>query len=271
MYSITAMVLGSLTFYSMMWGVWGAPVSWTQYVSLSGALFVFVASPLSLKQPETARIVSIIGLSAISFLWIPGIASLVPAFNQIIPLFAYVTYALYLSAWGFSLFYPRKLSISIPVALAIIFGSGWIFGATLVERVRSGEYDRPSFSFFKWSVGDELTVDDDLDHWIDSHATSLLKDAGVKGHLRWAGSLGKTSSKHRIIFIANANPPMRFEAHYPREGTIMYIFEGTGWRKLPHEAPVYSGFATLEPEKDATMMWQDVVGGRQGTTAFNWR
>jgi hypothetical protein len=90
MYSITALVLGSLTFYSMMWGVWGAPVSWTHYVSLIGALFVFVASPLSLKQPETARIVSIIGLSAISFLWIPGIASLVPAFNEIITLFAYI-------------------------------------------------------------------------------------------------------------------------------------------------------------------------------------
>lgn len=270
-YLIAALVLGYLTFMSMMWGVWGAPVHPTHYISLLGALALFAGAFVSLANPNGGRIVSLAGLASMGSLWIPGVVSLVPQHNTIISPLSYLVFLLYFATVGFALFYPIRWRWSVPAFVIVLCVAAGFAGVTALTRVRGGEFVRPSFAYFRWHPGGEsLVIEQDPDGWIDSEARTLLEQAGIRGGLEWTGSSGDRSASHRVILLAQRQPVSRYELHYPRQGILIYAFDGARWQMIPERAPTFSTFATLEPEKSATMLWQDAGGGRQGTTAFTW-
>jgi hypothetical protein len=270
-YLIASLVLGYLTFMSMMWGVWGAPVHLAHYTALLGAVMLFAGAFVSLANPGWGRIVSLAGLVSMGSLWIPGVVSLVPEHNILISPLSYLVFLLYFAAIGFALFYPIRLRWSIPAFVIVLFVAGGFAGVTAFNRVRGGEFVRPSFAYFRWHPGDKnLVINRDPDGWIDAEARTLLEQAGIRGSLEWTGSSGARSASRRVILLAQSQPTSRYELHYPCHGILIYAFDGARWHKIPERAETFPTFATLEPEKSATMLWQDTGGGRQGTTAFSW-
>ena len=270
-YFIPGIVLGYLTLMSMMWGVWGEPVHPTHYIALLGALALFAGAFVSLANPDWGRIVSLAGLAGLGSLWVPGVVALVPRHNVIISPVAYLAFLLYFATIGFVLLYPKRWKWSIPGAIVVLFVAVGFAVGTATARVRGGEFVRPSFAYFRWFTGGEtLVIDRDSESWIDSEARTLLEQSGLRGRLEWIGSFGERSASHRVILLAQRQPASRYELHYPRHGILIYAFDGARWQMIPERAATFSTFATIEPEKSATMLWQDVGGGRQGTTVFTW-
>jgi hypothetical protein len=269
-YLISALVLGYLTFMSMMWGGWGAPVHPAHYIALLGALGLVVAALLSLARPTWGRVLSVVALSGMGTFWIPAVVSLVPQYDVIVSPTAYVVVSVYFGVVGFSLLYPRRLRWSIPAFAIILCLALSLVGITVARRIQSGEYQRPAIVYFRWQEGSELIVEDDVNSWINAEAKTLLENAGVRGRLKWTGASGEQGAAHRIILLVKRQPPVPYQLRYPRVGTIIYAYNGTEWRMIPNNAATFSSFATLEPEGSRTMLWQDAGGGREGTEAFGW-
>lgn len=270
-YLIPGLVLGYLTLVSMMWAVWGAPIPPTHYVALLGALAVVLGAFLSLATPDSGRVVALVGLFAMGSSWIPGVVSLVPRHNVIISPLAHLAFLLYFAAVAFVLLYPKPWRWSVP-ALAAVLCLAFSFAAvTTVSRVRSGEFARPSFAYFRWRPGgDALTIERDSEGWMDSKARSLLQQAGIRGKLEWTGSSGERGASHRVILLAQEKPSSRFGLHYPRDDVLIYAYDGAAWRMIPENADTFPSFATIEPQNSGVMLWQDVDGARQGGVVFTW-
>lgn len=270
-YLLTALVLGYFTFMSMMRGVWGAPVHPAHYFALLGALGLIASALVTLAMPPGGRTLAAVSLAALGTLWIPSVVSLVPQHGVIPSPIAFLLVALYFAVVGFTLFYPVRWKWSVP-ALVLVLGVAVILAAvTSIRRIQCGEYSRPSFAFFRWSrSGNDLTVERDHAGWIDSKVRTLLHRSGIHGALEWTGSSGQRSAPHRVILLAERQPVAPYQLRYPRLGTVIYAFDGSQWHMIPSDAATYSSYATIQPEGSITMLWQDVGGGRQGSTAFVW-
>lgn len=270
-YLLAVLVLGYLTFISMMWGVWGAPVHPSHYIALLGALAIFVGAFITLARPGWGRLLGLVGLAAMGSLWIPGIVEIVPQHNVIISPAAYLAFLLYFAAIGFALLYPRRWRWSLLAFVVVLCVAIGFVAVTTVSRVRAGEYARPSFAYFRWYPGAAtLAIEHDSDAWVDSEARSMLERAGIHGRLEWIGSSGERRASHRIILLAQSQPSSVHELRYPRDGVLIYAYDGEKWRIIPEGAATFSSFATIEPQNSSTMLWQDAAGGRQGTAAFTW-
>lgn len=271
-YAVTALLLGFLTFRSMMWGVWGAPVHPAHYMGLLGAFALFVGAIISLSRPAQGRFVSMMGLAGMGTFWLPATASLVPQHDVIISPVAFLVVGLFFAAAGFALLYPRRWRWSLPALGLLVCTAIGIAGMVTARRLHDGEYARPSFAYFHWHPGGEgLEVRLDPDGWMDSEARALLARSGIHGTLEWSGSSGEHSAGHRVILLAQRQPVSPFRLHYPRQGILIYAYDGSQWRVIPESAATFPSFATIQPEGSNTMLWQeDADGGRQGTTAFSW-
>lgn len=267
---VTAVVLGSSTFRSMMWGIWGAPVYPTHYIALLGAFGVFVGAFLSLWQPERGRLVALVGLAGLGTLWVPGVVALVPEPGIHASPWAYSIFLLYFVALGFGLLYPKRWKWSLPALVATLALAVAFAGVVTASRVRDGELVSPSFASFRWTRAEGGLVVDDPRGWIDAETRSSLERAGIRGRLEWTASSGERSSSHRIILLVQAQPPGAFELHYPRGEVLVYAYDGVQWRMIPDDAETFPASATIEPQDSATILWQDTGGGRQGTLAFTW-
>jgi hypothetical protein len=267
---LSGVITGGLSYFSMMRGIWGVSIDPAHYIALAGAAMLVFAALLTWKRPELGRLLSVIGLIMTGYLWIPSTAGLIPRYNVIISPFAYIAYLLYFGSLAFALFYPIKWKLSVPIFL-LCLSIGLAFAATTAFRlIQSGEYKRPSIACFRWYPGGESLIVKDQDHWIDAEMESMLKDARLHGILKWTGSIGPRSAKHRMILIAQRRPDAAFQAHYPRDCFVIYAFDGSIWLKIPPNASTFPSFATVKPENGATVLWEDVSGGHQGTGVFNW-
>ncbi len=172
---------------------------------------------------------------------------------------------------AFALFHPRRWRWSVPAFVALLGLAAAFAGVAAAERLRSGELYRYSVASFRWRAGGEgLLVERDPGGWIDAEARRLLEAAGIRGRLDFSGASGDPSAPRRMIVLAQHPPPSRHELRYPRDGVIVYAFDGESWRTLPPHAPTFPSSATLEPEGSTTVLWQAVRGGRTGATAFRW-
>jgi hypothetical protein len=266
------LALGYFSWMSMMWGVWGAPIHVVHYLGVFGALGLLGGALVCLANPRRGRIMAVVSLAVMGTFWIPSTASLVPQHNVILSPLAFVVVGLYLGTVAFSLLYPAPWRGSVPALVIVLLGATGFAATTAIQRMRMGEFARPSIAYFRWQPSNQGNVEvvRDPDGWIDSEVRTLLERGGIHGRLEWSGATGGQGDSHHLIIVAAAAPPEPHELPYPREGVILYIFDGTQWRSLPEGAAVYPATATLEPQGSNTFLWQRVGGGRHGTTAFIW-
>jgi hypothetical protein len=271
-YLSTGLVLGYFSWMSMMWGIWGAPVHIVHYLAVVGALALLGGAFICLVNAGRGRIVAIGSLLLMGTFWGPATASLVPQHSILVSPVAFFLVSLYLGAIAFSLFYPTRWRWSFPALFVVLLSAIGIVAATAIHRVRTGEFSRPSIAYFRWHPSNQGSIEivRDSDGWIDTEVKTLLEQGGIHGQLAWTGASGERDASHRLIIIAAAPPPQRHELPYPRDGVIVYIFDGSRWRSLPQGTATYPAAAILEPQGSNTMLWQESGGGRRGTTAFTW-
>ena len=270
-YLVASAVLGGLTFWSMMWAVWGAPVGAAQVVALLGSVALLAAAFLSLGNAQRARRLGLAGLLSMGALWIPGVAALLPLHGVAASPWAGLPFVLYFAATGFALFHPRRWRWSLPAFVVLLGLAASVAGVTLAQRFRSGDLAAFTVATFRWEAGGErLVVDRDPEGRIDPAARRLLEAAGIRGRLDFAAASGEPRAARRVIVLAQRAPRSHIELHYPRDGLVIYAFDGERWRTLPPDAPTFPTSATLETEGSTTMLWQRVRGGRQGSPAFYW-
>ncbi len=272
-YFIAAITLGLVAFESMMAGVWGVQISPLNYVAVFAAVALFFGSFVCLFNLLVGRIICGIALAALGTFYVPAIVSIVPAHNEIVPPIGYLIFLAYLGAMAFALFYPEKKKFSWPVLVIVLLGAGAFFGVTFTNRVTGGEYDRPAISFFIWkSGGSELQIEDDYDHWIKNETEALLKRNGIRGELKWNGSSGDPKQKNQVIILVKQQIISSKQIFYPRNGTVIYAFDGTNWLTIPQNISAYSTFATLDPFGSNTMFNERLADGAiQGSGAYFWK
>ena len=267
---ISALVQGSFIFSSIMAAVWGAPVHTLQYVGLFSCLALWVASLICLFNPHWGRILSIFALFGIGSLIIPASSSLVPQHLVGVSPWSVIIVTLYFGCLTYSLFFPKRWRVSIPLFLITVVSAFGIITYTFVTRFMDGEYSRPSLAYFQWLPGTSDLIIEGEESWIDASMRSLLITHGITGTLKQTGSQGLSQDPNRVIVLCQRQIPSVKQLFYPHSGTLVYTFDGNDWLVLPQGEKTYSKFAALEPEGRHTMISQEIGGGRQETTAFSW-
>jgi hypothetical protein len=272
-YFIAAVILGIVALQRMMLGVWGVSVSPFNYIAVIASVVLFVGAIISLINYGKGRIICVVALAALGTFYVPAVVSIVPGYGSIIPLLVYFIFLVYFAALAFALFFPPRWKVSLPLYLGVLVVTATIMKVTYAHRVAAGEFARPSFAFFFWKQNDStLEIKEDDAHWINAETKALLEKNQIHGQLNLSVGDGQSSNQNRIIVLAQRPIISKKQIFYPRNGTIIYAFDGTNWITLPKDAPTYSGFATLEPLGFQTMFCrEDFGGGIEGTSAFLWK
>jgi hypothetical protein len=262
--------LGFFTFQLLMWAVWGAPTHPVQYIALLSSILLIVSAFVCLFTSVAGRVLATCSLLGIGTLYIPASASLVPAATIIVSPIAYLLLFGYFALLAFALFFPRRWRWSIPLFACCLLTSGAFAATTYFHRLQQGEIHWPSFVYFEWTpTADPLHVEHDTDGWITPETTNVLSEHGVTGILRWSGSQGYPAESRRVIIICRSRIPTPKDLPYPKQGTIIYVFDGTAWKTVPDQPNVYAAHATLQT--DGMLEQVTPGGGAQGTAAFTWR
>ena len=270
-YLFAGLVLGYVNLLSLMWGVWGAPVTLINTLAVLAAVPLFASAVLAWVHPTAAQLLSLAGLAGMAPLWIPAVTHIVPKYGVFLVPAAYLVYLFYVAVVTFALLFPRRWPWSLPALVVFFAILAGVAGGTAAARYRAGEYDHPAFGFYYWTPGEAgLLVEADPDGWIDAQTRRELAQAHVSGTLTWAGSGGDRSASHRVIVLAQRPPSEAFPLPFPRQGTLIHAFDGTRWQSIPAHAPVYSRFAMLRPGDAETWLEDRTGGGTASTPAFRW-
>lgn len=268
---VRGLIYGFFTFKALMWAVWGAPTHPIQYIALFSALGLLLSAFVSLASAERGRGLAIASILGVGMYYIPATQSLVPSATLRISPTAYLLILGYFVLLGFSLFYPKRLRLSIPVIVVSLLVAIGFSTHTFVERKLDGEFRRPSTAYFKWTPSSTpVTFADSRDQaWFSESMLASLSAEGISGSLDWQGSQGSREGRPKMIVISSGPIPENKNLHYPKGDFAIYIFDGTNWRSIPSEPQVYPSFATLET--DGMLRQKTSSGGIQGTLAFRWK
>jgi hypothetical protein len=254
-------------------GVWGVSISPLLYVAFLSCVALLAGAATSFVNAPRGRGIALFALAGIGTVWIPSVVSLVPHFNTIMSPIAYIIFAGYFVLAAFVLFYPCRLKYSTLTFLTLCLVTLAIGVVSYASLLKNGEYSRPAFTYFHWSSEpvNSLVIKDDSDGWIDSNTRRILEQAGIHGTLQWSGSSGERSLPNHVVVLAKTRPTNTGRLYFPRQGSLVYAYDGVQWLKLPSDAPTFSSFATLESDpSDNSMLYENVSGGRQGSFAFKW-
>jgi hypothetical protein len=234
---------------------------------LSAILFVIAAATTE-ANPQRARIIAVFACLAASPLWIVWIIGVVPAHDVVFALpIPHLLVVAYLILLGFVLFWPKHFRFSI-VLFTLVFCAGVVVAwQTYTKRVASGEYDQPGVASFRWTpdMSGRVVLTRDSNNWIDQRVLAVLNTAGISGTLQWSGVWGEQSARNRMILLLKEKPPLGTRLYPPRQGVLMYAFDGSKWIKVPENMPTYSSFFSIEESEGHTMLYENTAGGKAGT------
>jgi len=272
-YLFACIPFGIITLRSIMVGVWGVSISPLRYVAFLSCFALLAGAATSFSNAARGRIIALFALAGIGTVWIPSVVSLVPHYNTIIAPIGYIIFAGYFAAVAFVLFFPNRWRYSILTFTTLCFLTISIGAVSYLSLLKQGEYSRPAFTYFHWNSEplNNLVINGDADGWIDNNVRGILEQAGIHGTLQWSGSSGERTLPNHVVVLAKTRPTSTGRLYYPRQGSLVYAYDGVQWLKCPSDALTFSSFATLESESsDNTMLYEEVSGGRQGSFAFKW-
>jgi hypothetical protein len=223
------------------------------FFELTASLAICCGGILSPRRPRLGRTIAIVGVIALITIWIPWVNSIIPVHDVIPSPIAYIVVVAYVVLAGFVFLFPSRFWFSIPAVILILL-AGIISGArTYVHRSRIGEYAWPDVECFVWDAdgAKSLTVKRDDYGYINGEAKEILERVGIRGTVSWHGGSVNSGNHNRILVIASKKPPATSRLYHPRNGLIIYLFDGDKWTKLPPEAETYARYSTFErPDSD---------------------
>ena len=243
----------------------GAPTFPVQYITLFSSILLVVSAFICLFAPYVGRVLAVFTVLGIGTIYVPASAELVPRANVIISPIGYMLLLGYFALLGFALFSPTRWRCSIPLLACCLLASGAFATTTYLHRLRQGDMQWPLMVEFEWTPTTEpVRIDGNGGRWITPETKTTLSEHGITGVLRWSGSQGDSGQSRRVIIICHSRIPASKDLPYPKQGTLVYIFDGTAWRSIPEKPSVYPAHATLQTDGI-------VVQGPQGFAAFAWR
>jgi hypothetical protein len=277
-YAIAATLFGFVIFGEMTMVVWGVPIHPLEVVAFLSSIVLLVGAVKSASRPELGRKIAIAGIAGLGGLCAPWLIGLVPRHNVTYSPIAYVVVVGYVVLLAFCLVFPRPFKLSVAIFL-VLLGAGTVYFAITYQRyVRIGEYDRPRIDCIRWypEPSNDIVVAKYSEEVIDPDIKRFLQQAGIHGTLSWRGSNGGEKAGKRMIVLAKAKPPSDTKLYHPKDGLLLYAFDGTRWIKFPPDAKTYLLFASFEDTPNeipttASMLYEyDVDGGKTGTAGFEW-
>jgi len=266
-YLAAAPFIGFFTLRAIAIGVWGVPIARIQYVALAGVLLLLCAGLVSLFAQRPGRNIALIAITALGAWWIPVTQSIVPGHDLVrgTAFFSFLIVAVYFATVAFTLFYPTRLKWSV-AAFALVLGAGALIPSSVaIERSRAGEFEWPAFDSYRWTAtNEELDVSEDSIRGFPAAELRMLRNGGLRGRLKFEGSIGRPDAAHRVIVLMQRQVPAPQRLYFPKSGTLVYAFDGSTWRAFPADAPPYPSYAEVEP---TGMLWQQSAGG--GTTGYH--
>lgn len=263
------MCIGFLTFQQTTAAIWGAPTHRLQSIAMYSSLALVLASFVCLAAPSHGRILATVCIFGIGTLYIPGAAALVPGATRDFSPLAGIVLAAYFSLLAFALFFPTRWRVSVPLFAGCMVASAAFAATTYQHRLKQGELHNPVIVCFEWSsTVESLKVQDDVDGSLTAENRQSLIQNGVVGELRWRGTYGSPTESQRVIVICQSRIPAPQQLHYPKQGTVFYIFDGKGWKTIPEGPEFYPAHATLNP--DGGLEQVTTSGGTQRVVPFRW-
>ncbi len=264
-----ALTIGFAAFGQVTAAVWGAPTHPLQYVALYSSLTLLISAFVCLFAPASGRVFATISILGMGALCIPAAASLVPAATRTVSPMAGLLVAGYFALLAFALFFPTRWRVSVPLFVGCLLASGAFATTTYIHRKEQGELRWPAFVFLEWTpASGALQVTGDPEGWLTAEDQRRLTTHGVTGALRWSGSQGYSADLQRVIVICQSRIPAPQQLHYPKQGTVFYIFDGKEWKTIPERPEVYPAHATLNP--DGGLEQVTTSGGTQRVVPFRW-
>jgi hypothetical protein len=141
------------------------------------------------------------------------------------------------------------------------------------------EFTRLAIDSFVWKPdGPELNIRHNVFRtsrttftFIDDATKQLLLKNGIHGTLVWCGSGGNMNDDHhRMILIASKQPLSSPRLYLPRDGKIIYVYDGDKWMTIPPKTGTLHSFIKLlgkNPVNDARASGFD-RDGRE--VSFSW-
>ena len=253
-----------------MWAVWGAPTHWTQYAGLISSLVLSVGATSLIFSAEKGQGACVLGVLGMSSFYVPAVASIIPAENTIISPLSYVIVTSYLALVVATARYPKHIAGSTWIIVLVPLAMGVWGGFTAYTRWQSGEYNRPEIIGFLASRSEKpLEIPGEYSALVPVAMRSAMAKAGIGGSLVWRAGFFENKRKPSVVVIATSQISEPHRLHYPKQGTIIYIWNGEQWITLPANTECYPAYATLQVDG---MLSNDLTtGGTQSYYFFPWQ
>ena len=258
-----------LCWQGLMMAVWGAPTHWTQYVGLVASLALVGGSISLFVSGEKGQLTCAIGIVGMAFIYVPAAVALVPVEDgRVVPL-AYLVEIGYLLLAASGLFFPRRLRGAPWIVFSLGVAMVGYAGMTACVRWRDGVFNRPRVACFLGALRpDPLIVPDQFANWFTPSLREQLTREGLGGSLAWCGAAGDMSRQTRLMVIATEPVRAAKPLPYPKQGTIVYLWDGRRWSVFPEGIECYPAYATLQP--DGMISITDALGGEARVGLFPW-
>lgn len=269
-YLLAGLVSAFVCFQSLMWAVWGAPTHWTQYVGLISSLIATGGACGLLISGERGQGTCAAGVIGMGLFYIPATQSIIPAENLIISPLNCLILAGYLAFISFVMVYPKRIKgAGIVIGLAMLAMSGWA-AITAHTRWKNGEFNRPQIVGFLASRSAEpLGIPQKYETLVPAPVRDGLSKEGIGGRLEWHGSSGDESKATKVVVIATSRIPAPKVLPYPKQGIVIYSWNGNRWIVFPKDADCYPAFATLQ--MNGMISNELANGGVQSVYFYPWQ
>lgn len=253
-----------------MWAVWGAPTHWTQYTGLISSLIAVTGAFGLLISGTKGQQICALGVVGMGSFYIPAVQSLIPAENTIISPFSYVILTGYLTLLAGVTLYPMRIKGAVGIiGIAMLAMCVWA-SVTAFNRWKEGEFNRPQIVGFLASRSAEpLILQKGYDQLIPVALRDGITQAGIGGLLAWHSGSGDEAGKPKVVVIATSRITTAKKLRYPKEGILLYVWNGDQWASFPSNVDCYSAFATLQV--DGMLSNELTTGGVQSYYFFPWQ
>jgi hypothetical protein len=268
-YLVAGIVSALICLRSLLWAIWGAPTSWTQYVGLFSSLALVGCAIRQIGTPTRRQDLCAICTLGLAFFYVPAAVSLAPAESQIISPFSYVIIVGYLLLLGAVLFYPYRLKSAGLLFGLVVLAMFALTSMAVGTRWTNGEYDRPAtLCFIGHRSQQPLVIDSRFDQVFSPTLRKGIQDEGLGGELRWCGSQNWETKPSKMVVIALSQIKVPAQLHYPKHGTVVYVWDGGTWTSIPSNVVCYKSFSTLRP--DGMISVEEASGGISSFRVFPW-
>lgn len=262
---------------NLMMAVWGAPTHWTQYVAVLSGLVLTGGAMTLLVTKDKGQVTCVAGTAGLAFMMVPMSMAVIPAEHIRVNPVAYVFLAIYVALAAAVVNFPERLRFrwAGAVMTLVVLTMVGAAGVMTIDRWLNGEFNRPviiGFTAERSTAPLDLPANAGPNLPVDLFPATLREEisrTGVGGRLKWSGMIGLNTYETRMVIIVTGPIPLSQQLAYPKQGTIVYVWNGDRWSTIPRETLCHAASAYLLP--NGMVSKSTATGGTQRFGMFHWK